>query len=535
MASCTLNKELVRTLVSSWSCRETAINYFGIKSERRVLATVQMCSPGVLAGVPFVDALFKEFGCTVKWNVADGDVMVDHDLIVATVTGCLGDLLSCEKLAVSILSRASGITSYGRKLSKLLSEISWKGKMRVPRSLTPGFDLVEEYAMLLAGLTSIKPTACVRGLQAVSAGGVDVVVRTIRSAAPGVPIEVECENIAQASEAANSGADILIFNQVPQEIGARASQLKTSHPQIRIQLSGEIDEANLKTYALPCVDLLATSKLSNGYPLVMFRVTYGDDVAIEEESKLVEFPLTESPAEMKLQSPVDVTVDGVVSSTESAPKKARLGDSQSDSPKPSGNKQNGTPAPNANQPGSPSISGTNTPREQSHKRSQRNQRPQHNTPQRQNLPRTQAAGGLQLMQMASRFMAPNTPTSRAQLNSPQPGFNLNSQLPGVLGQQAPPNVGLRIPGQSLPQRMSPGMLGTGPNVNPGFLGIQSPQQQNMSQQNWPMMAGGAAQMMGGVGIGMRMGSPGQMPNCRSCGTANGPGLPFCRNCRTPLR
>ncbi|GAA53718.1 nicotinate-nucleotide pyrophosphorylase (carboxylating) [Clonorchis sinensis] len=189
MASCTLNKELVRTLVSSWSCRETAINYFGIKSERRVLATVQMCSPGkiinvvadlrvgVLAGVPFVDALFKEFGCTVKWNVADGDVMVDHDLIVATVTGCLGDLLSCEKLAVSILSRASGITSYGRK----------------------------------------------------------------------------------------------------------------------IQLSGEIDEANLKTYALPCVDLLATSKLSNGYPLVMFRVTYGDDVAIEEESKLVEFPLTESP------------------------------------------------------------------------------------------------------------------------------------------------------------------------------------------------------------------------------------------------
>ncbi|KER20465.1 hypothetical protein T265_10998 [Opisthorchis viverrini] len=361
----------------------------------------------------------------------------------------------------------------------------------------------------------MKPTACLRALQAASPGGIDVVVRTIRSAAPGVPIEVECDNIEQASEAANSGADIVVFNQVPQEIDARASQLKTSHPDIRIQLSGEIDEANLKTYALPCVDLLATSKLSNGYPPIMFRLTYGNDLAIEEESKLIEFPVTESPAaEMKLQSPVDVTVDGVVSSTESAPKKARLGDSQSDSPKPSGNKQNGTPAPNANQPGSPSISGTNTPREQSHKRSQRNQRPQHNTPQRQNLPRTQAAGGLQLMQMASRFMAPNTPTSRAQLNSPQPGFNLNSQLPGVLGQQAPPNVGLRIPGQSLPQRMSPGMLGTGPNVNPGFLGIQSQQQPNVSQQNWPMMAGGAAQMMGGVGIGMRMGSPGQMPTCR---------------------
>lgn len=123
--------------------------------------------------------------------------------------------------------------------------------------------------------------------------------------------------------------------------------------------------------------------------------------------------------------------------------------------------------------------------------------------------RSQSPGGMQLLQMTSpRFTSPNAQQSRAQL-----GSGMGNQFQGMLGSgnSANAGMGIRFPGQSLPQQrmsqsMNPGMLGSSPNVSAAFLGMQSSQsQQNPQQQNW-QMSGGAGSMMGG--IGMRMGGPG---------------------------
>lgn len=51
----------------------------------------------------------------ISWNAQDGDLIEDTECIVATVTGPLNDLLFCERLAVSVLSRASGIATFARR------------------------------------------------------------------------------------------------------------------------------------------------------------------------------------------------------------------------------------------------------------------------------------------------------------------------------------------------------------------------------------------------------------------------------------
>lgn len=122
---------------------------------------------------------------------------------------------------------------------------------------------------------------------------------------------------------------------------------------------------------------------------------------------------------------------------------------------------------------------------------------------RQSGQRAQTSGGMQLLQMtAPRFMSTNTPSPRPQNSLGQ--SNAATHVPSPLGQQNPSGLGMRSSGQQM-QRLGPSMLGSGPNVAGGFLNMQPPQ--NQSPHSFAI-GGGGGPMMGGLGLGMRMSSPG---------------------------
>ncbi|KAF5396394.1 Nicotinate-nucleotide pyrophosphorylase [carboxylating] [Paragonimus heterotremus] len=542
-----LNKQIVRNLVSSWLSDEAEINFVGFTlNNERSKATIFAPNGGVLSGSSFVEALFNECGCAIEWHFVEGDSFPGKECKVATATGPLNDLVFCERLAVDILSRAGGITTFAKRLQKGLADVAWKGSLKVGRSHTPGFGLIEEYAMLLAGVVLNRSSVYVRQCHAKAAGGIEKAVCKIRSIVDaGTKIEVECSNLADALKASAAGADMVVFHYVPvKELNSSVTQLKSAHPRVEIQVTANFDDSDLKTYALSNVDFLTSLKLTSGYPLLDFQVHYeavsSETEPIQLKHEVAPNSTVPPPTQTTSQSPGPEPVNEIVSPTAPAPKKSRLNDdSQSGgSPKP-GSKQNGTPTQISNSPASTLQS--NTAKEQNQKRAQRNQRSQHNAQQRQSLNRSQSPGGMQLLQMtAPRFVSPNALQPRAQL-----GTTMNNPFQGMLSpNNSTNNLGLRLPGQSLPQRMgpgqsmNPGMLGSGPNVGAAFLGMQSSQsQQNAQQSSWQMMPGGAGSMMGGVGLGMRMGGPGSgnVINCRACGASNGPGSPFCRNCRVPFR
>lgn len=81
-------------------------------AEARLLAK----SPGILAGVPFFDEIFKQLGCTVEWNVDEGKEVGKKEKkeCVAIVKGPTRHLLLGERVALNVLARCSGIaTKYG--------------------------------------------------------------------------------------------------------------------------------------------------------------------------------------------------------------------------------------------------------------------------------------------------------------------------------------------------------------------------------------------------------------------------------------
>lgn len=80
---------------------------------------------------------------------------------VATVTGRVRNILLGERIALNCVTRASGIATYGRKLNKLVSNhvieetgAPWHGEIAGTRKTTPGFRIVEKYALLVGGLAT---------------------------------------------------------------------------------------------------------------------------------------------------------------------------------------------------------------------------------------------------------------------------------------------------------------------------------------------------------------------------------------------
>jgi nicotinate-nucleotide pyrophosphorylase (carboxylating) len=107
----------------------------------------------VLAGVPFFDAVFDELGCSVEWHFKEGDVL-EPPCKVATVRGACRKLLLGERTALNIISRASGIAFASRTLSTLARDAGWHGEVAGTRKITPGFRLIEKYALLVGGVST---------------------------------------------------------------------------------------------------------------------------------------------------------------------------------------------------------------------------------------------------------------------------------------------------------------------------------------------------------------------------------------------
>jgi nicotinate-nucleotide pyrophosphorylase len=96
--------------VSQWMDEDTpSFNYGGFVVGNAQTEAVLYCkSPGVLAGVPFFNEVFKQVGCTVTWLIKEGEHIdtTNGKVKVATVIGPANSLLLGERPALNMLARA---------------------------------------------------------------------------------------------------------------------------------------------------------------------------------------------------------------------------------------------------------------------------------------------------------------------------------------------------------------------------------------------------------------------------------------------
>ncbi|THW81066.1 nicotinate-nucleotide pyrophosphorylase, partial [Aureobasidium pullulans] len=209
------------SVISAWLAEDTpSFDYGGfVVGAAPATARLLAKSPGILAGVPFVDEIFKQLDCKVEWLVKEGELVGQNGKQhVATVTGPTRNLLLGERVALNVIARCSGIATKSDSLLQLLRKAGYKNTLAGTRKTTPGFRLVEKYGMLVGGcdphrqdlstMTMLKDNhiwACDNNistavLAAKSAGGF------------AIKVEVECQSLDEANQAIDAGADVVMLD-----------------------------------------------------------------------------------------------------------------------------------------------------------------------------------------------------------------------------------------------------------------------------------------------------------------------------------
>jgi len=235
-------------------------------------AQLYMKSPGVVAGVPFVDATCAECGLNIEWKVKEGSHMdISSKQVIAIVTGPLCQILQAERTLLCTLSRCSGVATAARRAQQAVSA-SWQGTIAGTRKTTPGFRIVEKYGLLVGGVAThrldLSQMVMLKDNHVNACGGdiATAVARARQCAGFSQKIEVECGTLEQARQAAAAGADIcMLDNFEASSLKQAAATLKQEFPNVLIEASGGITLDNTAEYCSPHVDIISQGALTQGY------------------------------------------------------------------------------------------------------------------------------------------------------------------------------------------------------------------------------------------------------------------------------
>lgn len=233
-------------------------------------AGVAARQPGVLAGLPAALAVLDAMGVppdAAKPLAADGDRIAAGD-VVLRVQAPLRELLSAERTMLNLLTHLSGIATATRAW---VDAVAGTGAViRDTRKTLPGLRLLEKYAVRCGGGANhrlgLGDAALIKDNHVAAAGGVAAAIRAVRAAAPGLPLEVECDDLTQVAEALAEGASLILLDNMGLPELRAAVALARRYPGVQLEASGGLRMDNARAVAGTGVDYLAAGALTHSSP-----------------------------------------------------------------------------------------------------------------------------------------------------------------------------------------------------------------------------------------------------------------------------
>jgi nicotinate-nucleotide pyrophosphorylase (carboxylating) len=222
-------------------------------TKKKIVAQVISRQQGVVAGIKFAKNLFQLKGCTVKSFVKDGAKVKPNQKILQ-VSGSTQSVLSCERTALNLLSRMSGIATQTSFLVSKIRSVSKKTNLYSTRKIGGG----HKHRMSLDEMIMIKDN------HLVLCNSMEDIIKQARKKRKCV--EVEVENQKDVLLAAKMGASIIMLdNFTPTEIKRTIAALrkKKMHNKIKLEASGGITSKNITAYARTGVDMISVGSITN--------------------------------------------------------------------------------------------------------------------------------------------------------------------------------------------------------------------------------------------------------------------------------
>jgi nicotinate-nucleotide pyrophosphorylase (carboxylating) len=222
---------------------------------------------GVVAGLAVAMAVLDVVGTVELVAGSDGPVTAGAPVLEAH--GAVRDLLLAERSSLNLLCHLSGVATL---TARWVAAVEGTGtRIRDTRKTTPGLRALEKYAVRVGGgvnhRMSLSDAALVKDNHVVAAGGVAAAFEAVRAAFPGVPVEVECDTVAQVEEVVAAGADLVLLDNMPLD-DLRASVALCRPRGVLTEASGGLSLDVARAVAETGVDFLAVGGLTHSAPVL---------------------------------------------------------------------------------------------------------------------------------------------------------------------------------------------------------------------------------------------------------------------------
>ena len=226
-------------------------------------ASILTRESAVLCGQPWVNEVFRQLEpeATVTWLAEEGSDIVP-DQVVCRIAGNARALLTGERTAINFLQTLSGTATIARHYA---AKVAGTGiRIRDTRKTIPGLRLAQKYAVVVGGCHNhrigLYDAFLIKENHIAACGGIAAAVARAHQIAPGKPVEVEVEDLVEYREALQAGADIVMLDNFALADIHAAIALKSDR--VKLEISGNLDDANIARVALPGIDYLSSGSLT---------------------------------------------------------------------------------------------------------------------------------------------------------------------------------------------------------------------------------------------------------------------------------
>jgi nicotinate-nucleotide pyrophosphorylase (carboxylating) len=226
--------------------------------------------PGVVAGLPVARAVLELAGLSPEMAVAgraDGD-RVGPGTEVLRIQAPLRQLLTAERTLLNFLTHLSGVATATRAWADALD--GTRCVVRDTRKTLPGLRALEKYAVRCGSgqnhRMGLGDAALIKDNHVVAAGSITKAIEAVRAAAPGLPLEVECDTLDQVQEALDAGAQLILLDNMDLPELRAAVAMAAGYPGVKLEASGGLRLADARAVAETGVDYVAVGGLTHSAP-----------------------------------------------------------------------------------------------------------------------------------------------------------------------------------------------------------------------------------------------------------------------------
>jgi nicotinate-nucleotide pyrophosphorylase (carboxylating) len=234
-------------------------------SKKRISAKIVSREDAIVAGVIFAKEIFNLNRCNTKILKKDGQKVRPNQTIM-TISGDARKILTCERTALNLLTRMSGIAT---QTNSLVAKIpNKKTKLYATRKTAPGLRFFDKEAVKIGGGEKHRLTLDeMIMIKDNHIAAEDSILELIKKAKKKYKkFEVEVETNEDALLAAKEGATIIMLdNFSPSQIKKTIENLKKEkiRNKVKLEASGGITQKNISQYAKTGVDIISVGSITN--------------------------------------------------------------------------------------------------------------------------------------------------------------------------------------------------------------------------------------------------------------------------------